>query len=509
MLNLNNLLFESSQFLVADYIIECIGPDAIQYLNSQCTNDISKLKENEFQFNSVVDIHGKLISSFLVLKVSKTHLIIILNKNISEITFERLEKYHISEDFEMKGKETYSYIKTHSEEKKYFGKFFFEDDELIISEKEVEGKNDYNFKILSVLTGAASFNPELDSKQLINNTIFDELSVDYKKGCYPGQETVSKINTRRGAAYKPVLLRISNALELNIGDKILLDDKKIGDILDFVIVANESYIKVRMLREHRIEGKSFEVSINGITDLATVYYLPYIPTAMNELAVFAYDQAISKFQNNDELLAEELFKKAISYDPLFEDAYESLGVLYGRQERFPEAISLMEKLKEINPKCMMAFTNLSLFHMKLGEIETAENYKSKATILNFQILGDEAERKRKEEEVAAKKLAEQSRREDMFKQVLDMDEEDPMANNGLAEILFERNEFEAAKEHFKKALSSDKKYSVAYLGLAKCYEKLGEKELLKEVLKQGIQIAGKAGELMPANQMQALLSKHL
>ena len=38
----------------------------------------------------------------------------------------------------------------------------------------------------------------------------------------------------------------------------------------------------------------------------------------------------------------------------------------------------------------MAHTNLSLYYMKIGEIELAEEHKAQATVKQFEVLGDEA-----------------------------------------------------------------------------------------------------------------------
>ncbi|EQC52565.1 hypothetical protein [Bacteriovorax sp. DB6_IX] len=74
--------------------------------------------------------------------------------------------------------------------------------------------------------------------------------------------------------------------------------------------------------------------------------------------------------------------------------------------------------------------------MKIGEIEKAEEEKSLATVANFQKLGEEAKLKRQLKEEEEKKLAEMQRREEMFKQVIEMDPVDAIANFGMADILF-------------------------------------------------------------------------
>ena len=44
----------------------------------------------------------------------------------------------------------------------------------------------------------------------------------------------------------------------------------------------------------------------------------------------------------------------------------------------------MKRLTEINPQEIMAHTNLSVYYMKQGRIEDAENEKAEATALQFE-----------------------------------------------------------------------------------------------------------------------------
>ncbi|NQY80892.1 MAG: hypothetical protein HRT47_11325 [Candidatus Caenarcaniphilales bacterium] len=81
--------------------------------------------------------------------------------------------------------------------------------------------------------------------------------------------------------------------------------------------------------------------------------------------------------------AKELLNKAITEDPKNEEAYETLGVILGREENYKEAIEVMKKLDAVNPASIMAKTNLSIFYMRLGDKETAEEYKAKATVAQF------------------------------------------------------------------------------------------------------------------------------
>ncbi len=492
---LEDIRLNPRSFKLFNKVVKLQGDDAINYLNSQTTNSLNGLAVSEFAFNSILDLSGKIIASFVnALVDEKTVIIFIEDKYLSELV-ERIEKFHISEDFEVtvENRDVFLNLNTSGDFK---GNYFFENDSISFEARAIVGTDQELLK-LRVLTGVPELGVQAKTGELINNTFFDELSVDYKKGCFPGQETVSKINTRRGAAYKPVL-GISESAH---SGEVKLDGKKVGTIISHVEIEGLHYHYISLLRNYRIDNSE-------LGDFK-IYYYPYIKSSKTALARELYDEAIELFQNNEDEKAKSYFQKAIDLDPKFEDAYESLGVLYGRLGDFEKAIELMLKLKEINQKSMMAYTNLSLYHMKLGEIEKAEDYKSQATLLNFELLGDEADRKRKEDEIRKQKEADRQRREGMFIQVLEMDPEDAMANNGLGEILFEKADYQTAADHFEKAIANDAKYSVAYLGLAKCYIKLNKLEKFKEIVEKGIIVAGKNGDLMPANEMQSLKTTYL
>ena len=498
---LENLRLKESIYLLSHSFLSLQGPDVESYLNSQMTNDVLALKEGQFQQNALLEISGKIISSFLLLKESKESFYIICPDNILDITLNRIEKYHISEDFEVEKKELKSFLALNSDKKGYLGHYFFEKDKILLDYDGDFKSQDEDFRSLKCLTGVTQLGEEASPGVLINNTIFNELSVDYKKGCFPGQETVSKINTRRGAAFYPVMLK--SKIKPSI-DKIIKEEKKIGEILNFSKI-NDHYFSYAVInRENRVEN----ISITDDSKITyELFYYPYLKPDPKSLAIDLYDYGMECFYKEDNDQAIKYFLKAIEIDTQFEDAYESLGVLYGRLDNFEKAIEVMEKLKGLNPKCMMAYTNLSLYHMKLGNIDVAEDFKSQATLLNFELLGDEAERKRQAKEIEDKKLAERERRESMFNQVLELDAEDAMANNGLGEIELEKLNFESAVKHFEQAILTDVKYSVAYLGLGKSLFQLNRADDAVKILEKGIKIASKNGDLMPANEMQRLLVK--
>src|SRR5690606_5012874 len=156
---------------------------------------------------------------------------------------------------------------------------------------------------------------------------------------------------------------------------------------------------------------------------------------------------------NEMVRAEEYFRQAIDLSPEFADAYEALGVMLGRQNRFEEAILLMDELTKIDSSSVLAHTNKSLYLMKLGKIEEAEQEKSLATVKSFQKFGTEAKLKEQMDEERKKQEQEWEKREKMFSQVLEIDAEDTLANYGLGSISVERKQWDRAIAHLEKVLA--------------------------------------------------------
>ncbi len=97
----------------------------------------------------------------------------------------------------------------------------------------------------------------------------------------------------------------------------------------------------------------------------------------------SYERALDKFGEAKFDEAAGIFREIIRQDPDFSDAYEALSRTYYKMNRLDEAIEWMEKLAMLKPAYAMAHTNLSIYYMKKGMKEKAEEEKAKAVVLNF------------------------------------------------------------------------------------------------------------------------------
>ncbi len=453
-----DLLLDGGAFPLKLQKVIIQGPDAQSYLNNQTTNSISS---NKAKIHCMLDLKGKIKSFFSLIKKDQNKFLIFLESEMLESFTERLEQFKVIEEFEIDSKEVSGFFvfgkrnEDHQGEKiNLFGieGVFTEEAKPTIQKIEIE-----EVKNLQGILG-----DELN--KFFNETRYLDFSYDRSKGCFLGQEIVSKIDVHRKSSKFPVLLEDLNTSQLSI----------------FLAP-----------RADRIQGK--EIEVNGSTKRVNIY--PVFIKEDIDLAQDFYDSALKNVSEDGELsFSLELLNYSIEYNPGFLDALEMKGVILGRLNRYDEAIKVMKELSSLDEASVMAHTNLSLFYMKIGDIENAEIEKSNATLKSFKAMGVKADIDDQNEE-----------RKKMFNSVLEIDEFDEIANYGLGSIYLEAGDLELSEFHLKRVLEKNKKHSVSYLALAKVYKKMSKQVELKEILTKGIEVSSKNGDFQPANEMQSIL----
>jgi len=96
---------------------------------------------------------------------------------------------------------------------------------------------------------------------------------------------------------------------------------------------------------------------------------------------------------------------------------------------------------------------------------------------------------------------------DMFRQVIEIDENDLLANYGMGSCHVALGEFQKAIPYLTKAIEIKPTHTVAFNSLAQAYEATGETELALKTYEKGIEVAAKRGDMTPLADMQRRLSQ--
>ena len=252
------------------------GDDAGKFLQGQFSNDINLLEKDIFQYSSYSTNQGKVIAILRILKDRDSYLILI-NKEVSDYFIQKLSMYilmskviiEITNEYHIIGicgqisqellkscgikkDVNYQLLNNNSE---YFSSstLIYKDEAKKIKEiKELLTKDelefnvnklsDYYNRILRVtMETKEQYIPQVLNLEKLNG-------INYKKGCYTGQEIVARTHYL-GKIKKQIFLISHNSKLINIADKIHDENNEIlGEVISSTQTIQEDIICLAIIR---------------------------------------------------------------------------------------------------------------------------------------------------------------------------------------------------------------------------------------------------------------------
>lgn len=546
-----------------DYtVLHISGADSGRFLQNRLSNDVLALQPGQGHLNAALDRQGK-IEGVFSLHRTQSDFVAIVYRPETESAVQGILKYRIVEHIDVRDAGGEQHILSiqgplaleillkaaaHSEQLKtldeydhaesvFFGmparlirrSFSGEEGYLLISDREhsqiiwnclkqeadaaggLEMPADVR-DVMRIEAGWPLFGIDYDRETLLPETGLERLAVSYSKGCYLGQETIARVKTYGMVQKAMVGLQFQNpaVVQPPVDTPCLLEGKPAG------VIKSGAYsptlacpVALAYLgKNERIPGKMLNLEMVGRIEAVTVTLLPFYDARQaSRSGQELLAEGLKLFSDGFDEEAIRILNQAIEADDSLLEAYEALGVILGRHERYDEAVALMEKILSRDPDHVLAHTNLSVFYMKMGDKEKAEEEKAKATMAAFSRKAKEAgltvdleAERRKKEEAALERIA-------MFQEALKFNPEDPLGNFGLGSAYLELRRYEEAIEPFKKVIQAQPKHTVAYLSLAKSYECSSKIDDARATYQKGIEVAAAKGDLMPLKEMQTRLEQ--
>ena len=238
------------------------GPDTIDFLQNLVTNDMKKVSENSSCFASLLTPQGKFLYEFIIVK-HKTGYFIDCEKAQSEEIFNQLNLYKIRSKVEILNlsnefvvasfgyekylsisgaKDILGYTLKYREDpvildprnKNLGARLIINLEKLYLSLKKLNLKDDKleNYYIKSHELGIVPKNlNKLKNKLFGIECNFEELNgIDFKKGCYVGQENTARIKLKNKLSKRLFPLKVISG-ELLEDEKIYNNDVEIGKVL--------------------------------------------------------------------------------------------------------------------------------------------------------------------------------------------------------------------------------------------------------------------------------------
>ena len=199
-----------------DCILECTGVGAKAFLQGQLTCNINDLKENQPQLTACCNLQGRVIFTAYVTMQNEQSFLLIIPESMKDIVVSHLEKYARFSKCIINGVGAAPPCPPE-----------FTDNKSII------------------INGIPTIYPE-NSEQIIAqrlNLHLIEGAISFKKGCYLGQEIISRLHFKGTLKHHMVLGEVSYATILKRGDPIFDDQSKnVGTVIDFCIDENRMLV---------------------------------------------------------------------------------------------------------------------------------------------------------------------------------------------------------------------------------------------------------------------------
>ena len=262
------------------------GLDAKDFLQNLISNDINKVTDNSSCFASLLTPQGKFLYEFIVVK-HKSGYFIDCEKSQSEEIFKQLNIYKIRSKIEILnlsnefvvasfGYEKYLSIKGSKDilgftlkyredpiildprNKNLGARLIINLEKLYLSLKKLDLKNDKieNYYIQSHKLGIVPKNlNKLQNKLFGIECNFEELNgIDFKKGCYVGQENTARIKLKNKLSKRLLPIEVIDG-KLSENEKIYNNNVEIGKVL-----INEEYpfALIKYLDKHFDKNQTFK-----------------------------------------------------------------------------------------------------------------------------------------------------------------------------------------------------------------------------------------------------------
>jgi len=238
------------------------GVDAKDFLQNIITNDINKVSDHNSCFASLLNPQGKFLFEFLVIQHKKGYFIDCEKNQINEL-FKQLSLYklrssvqilNLSNEFvvaalsyekfkSMEGsKDQLGFTLKYREDpilldprnKKLGARLVINLEKLYLSLKKLDLKSTKHeeYYNLSFELGIAQQNTDkLKNKIFGIECNFDELNaIDFKKGCYIGQENTSRIKLKNKLTKRLLPIKVIEG-DISVGQSIFIEKTEIGKVL--------------------------------------------------------------------------------------------------------------------------------------------------------------------------------------------------------------------------------------------------------------------------------------
>jgi len=249
-------------------LIKVSGSDAMIFLQGQLSTNIERVNESMAQFSSYCDPKGQVLALFLIFKYNGSFYLN-FNQTLKESVFKRLSMFIMRSDVQLsdvsnefihigfagefadldiqrrlntkikheyetgiidaEGMKDVCVIKVPGPYHKYdlFGPADQMEKVWTTLKSNAETTNTYDWNLLNIAAGIPDINTQTSAQFLAQFLNLDKINaIDFKKGCFPGQEMIARVHYRGKVTKRMFRIRCEAVQELKPGKILFLIDSE-------------------------------------------------------------------------------------------------------------------------------------------------------------------------------------------------------------------------------------------------------------------------------------------
>lgn len=249
-------------------IISITGDDRKTFLQGLITNDVNKAEKNSAIYAFMLSPQGRFLYDFFIVEKDEKLLLDCSKERIDEITT-KLSFFKLRSKVEIKKEQDLLIAAS-------FDKSAFGDEEVVFADPR---NNEMGYRAFILSTPEALNQSNSDEYNLHRIQIklpddsdltydksfplefgFDHFNaVDYKKGCYVGQETTARTHYKGLIRKKIFLVQVPDSQQINKGSEIESENKMVGEILSSTLHQNKLFA-LALIKNLDNEGKEINLA---------------------------------------------------------------------------------------------------------------------------------------------------------------------------------------------------------------------------------------------------------
>lgn len=209
--------------------------NATQFLNGLTSNDMDKPN------NAFLNVHGKIVATFDQIKIDENRVLVIMEQSFVDQALQHIDKYVKLSGIKVETLDHNVYFDLDGNGVLQEGDWAIPQNQgkLIITKHDLDANvSDEEFTVFRLNHHIPLLGKDYHDELLLNVSVEDFVS--FTKGCYLGQEPISKVYNRSKPTWKLV---VKNEQDCNEEEKRKMTSKtldpKTGQTLGYVFVRNE------------------------------------------------------------------------------------------------------------------------------------------------------------------------------------------------------------------------------------------------------------------------------